>query len=389
MGKQNKSQKGKRIVLGIVCVLLAITLGVMVAATILADTVLSNMNYVEKGQSEYLSQEEAAALKEQMASEDAAMNATEDEFEVESQPESEAESEVETEAESETETEETTEVPTTVVLSEEEVDLEVEISENIGEDKHITNILLVGQDSQKGIRERSDTMLMVTVNTKKNTITLTSFMRDMYVKIPGYYKQKINAAYMLGGMDLLNETLYENFGIVVDHNVEVNFGQFMDIIEYLGGIDMELTAKEAEIVYKGWGLKGAKAGVVHLDGYGALIYARYRDKAAGDFARTERQRKLLNALIEEYKSADLTTMIGMINEMMGMITTNMTKTEVLNYAVKFFPMLVNAEIVSQRVPFDGTHTNGKEYYYMAMIDEVSVVVPRLNENVEKLTETLS
>ena len=62
MGKQNKSQKGKRIVLGIVCVLLAITLGVMVAATILADTVLSNMNYVEKGQSEYLSQEEAASF---------------------------------------------------------------------------------------------------------------------------------------------------------------------------------------------------------------------------------------------------------------------------------------------------------------------------------------
>ena len=388
MGKQNKSQKGKRIVLGILCVLLAVALGVLVAGTILADTVLGNMNYVEKGQSEYLSQEEAEALKAQLASEDAAMNATEAEDEEESEAPSETETTETTEVTEES-TEETTEEPSTVVLSEEEVDLEVELSEEIGSEKHITNILLVGQDSQKGVRERSDTMMLVTVNTKKDTITITSFMRDMYVKIPGYYKQKINAAYMLGGMDLLNETLYENFGIVVDHNVEVSFGQFMDIIDYLGGLDMELTQKEADFVNKASGTKSAKAGMNHLDGYGALVYARYRDKAAGDFARTERQRKTLNALIERYTTAELTTMIGMINEMMGMITTNMTKTEVLNYAVKFFPMLATAEIVSQRVPFDGTHTNGKEYYYMAMIDEVSVVVPRLTENAEKLAETLS
>ena len=72
-----------------------------------------------------------------------------------------------------------------------------------------------------------------------------------------------------------------------------------------------------------------------------------------------------------------------------MITTNLTKTEILNYAVKYFPMLATAEIVSQRVPFDGEHTNGKTYYYMAMIDEMSVVVPRLEENMEKLAETLS
>ena len=372
MGKQNKSRKGLRIFLGVICVLLAIVLGVMVAGTVLADTILGNMNYVEKGQSVTLSQEEAEALKAELASEEAVKL---------------EESKLETE---EDETEETTEEFTGPVLSEEEVDLEVEVLEGIGESKDITNILLIGQDTLKGKRERSDTMMLLTFNTKKNTITVTSFMRDMYVKIPGFYKQKINTAYMLGGMDLLNETLYENFGVVVDHNVEVSFAQFMDIIDYLGGIDMELTDKEASFMNKATGYKVCKEGVNHLDGYFALVYARYRsDATGGDFGRTERQRKVISKLIEEYKSAELTTMIGMVNEVMGMITTNMTKSEILNYAVKFFPMLTSAEINSQRVPFDGKHTNGKDYYYMAMIDGLSVVVPRLTENMEKLAETLS
>lgn len=367
MGKKNKSRKGMRIFLGIICVLLAIVLGVMVAGTVLADTILSNMNYVEKGQSATMSMEEAEALKQQMASEDAA-------------------------AQTETQdgTEEPTEKFTGPVLSEDDVDLSVEIGEGIGEGKEITNILLIGQDTQKGVRERSDTMILLTFNKQKNTITLTSFMRDLYVKIPGYYKQKMNAAYMLGGMDLLNETLYENFGVVVDHNVEVSFVQFMDIIDYLGGIDMELTSKEASFMNKVTGYKDCKEGMNHFDGYYALLYARYRsDATGGDFGRTERQRKVINKLIEEYKNSDLTTMVGMVNEVMGMITTNMTKTEILNYAMEFFPMLTNAEIISQRVPFDGKLPNGKDYYYMAMIDGLSVVVPRLQENAEKLAETLS
>ena len=377
MKKKENSQKGKRIVLGIVAALLALVLVVMVAGTVLADTILGNMNFVEKGQDESLSYEEALALKEQEM-----MAAT---------AETEAATQEGTEEPTEESTEEPTEESTDVVLSEDEIDLDVEILEAIGEGKEITNILLIGQDSQKGKRERSDSMMLVTVNTKKNTIIITSFMRDMYVKIPGYYKEKMNAAYMLGGMDLLNQTLYENFGVVVDHNVEVSFGQFREIIDYLGGIDMELTAKEAAFVND-----AVNAGVIfmyegmnHMDGLRTLAYARYRDKGTGDFGRTERQRKTMNALIEKYKNSDLTTMIGMVNELMGMITTNMTKTEVLGYAVRFFPMLASAEIVSQRVPFDGKHTNGKEYYYMAKINEISVVVPRLEENVERLAESLS
>lgn len=375
MEKKDKSQKRKRVVLGVVCVLLAVVVIAMVGGTALADTILNGVNYVEKGKDATVSYEEALAL---LASEEAEQTETEDE---EEDP---------TEESTEEPTEETTEEPTDTVPIEDET-LGLEDTEAVGDEDHITNILLIGQDSLQGKRERSDTMMLVTVNTEKNTIIMTSFMRDMYVQIPGFFKEKLNAAYLLGGMDLLNETLYQNFGVVVDHNVEVSFDQFTNILEYLGGIDIEITAKEADFINKAMG-KGAvqlEAGMNHLNSHRALAYARYRDKTTGDFGRTERQRKTLNALIEKYKSADLPTMIGMVNELMGMITTNMTKTEILGYAVKYFPMLTSAEIVSQRVPFDGKHTNNKDYYYMAMIDGKSVVVPRLTENAEKLAETLS
>ena len=372
MNNNEKPQKGKRILLSIVSVLLAIILFVMAGATILADTILSKVNYVEKGQDATVSYEEALALKDQETTEASISDFYEEPEDLEDLVE-----------------EESTEPVTYETLNEEELVLEVEITEPVGEEETITNILLIGQDSLKGKRERSDTMILITVNQEKNTITLTSFMRDMYVKIPGYYNEKINSAYMLGGMDLLNETLYQNFGIVVDHNVEVSFGQFRQIIDYLGGITLEIDAKEAAFINYANGIKSIQAGEVHLDGNCALAYARYRDKAAGDFARTERQRKTINALIQQYKNANLSTMIGITNELMGMITTNMTKSEILNYAVEFFPMLATAEIISQRVPFDGKHTNGNDYYYMAKRNDVSVVVPRLPEIVAKLSETLS
>ena len=375
MNNNEKPQKGKRILLSIVSVLLAIILFVMAGATILADTILSKVNYVEKGQDATVSYEEALALKDQETTEASISDFYEEPEDLEG-----LEGLVE---------EESTEPVTYETLNEEELVLEVEITEPVGEEETITNILLIGQDSLKGKRERSDTMILITVNQEKNTITLTSFMRDMYVKIPGYYNEKINSAYMLGGMDLLNETLYQNFGIVVDHNVEVSFGQFRQIIDYLGGITLKIDAKEAAFINYANGIKSIQAGEVHLDGNCALAYARYRDKAAGDFARTERQRKTINALIQQYKNANLSTMIGITNELMGMITTNMTKSEILNYAVEFFPMLATAEIISQRVPFDGKHTNGNDYYYMAKRNDVSVVVPRLPEIVAKLSETLS
>ena len=113
--------------------------------------------------------------------------------------------------------------------------------------KHVINILLIGQDRREGeSRARSDTMILVSVNTERKSISLVSLMRDLYVQIPGYSDNRINAAYQWGGMELLDETVLENFGVEVDGNVEADFEQFETIIDILGGVDVEMSKGEAE-----------------------------------------------------------------------------------------------------------------------------------------------
>lgn len=99
----------------------------------------------------------------------------------------------------------------------------------------VVNVLLVGQDSRDGERSNSDTMIIFSINRNTNQISMVSLMRDIYVQIPGYENNKLNAAYLLGGFDLLDETISTNFGVVIDYNVEVDFEGFKDIVDTLGG----------------------------------------------------------------------------------------------------------------------------------------------------------
>ena len=102
---------------------------------------------------------------------------------------------------------------------------------------NIINILLIGQDARKeGERARSDAMILATVNKTDQKIILTSLMRDMYVQIPGYSDNRINAAYAFGGTETLDETIRVNFDIEVDGNIELDFSGFCDIIDFIGGI---------------------------------------------------------------------------------------------------------------------------------------------------------
>lgn len=252
----------------------------------------------------------------------------------------------------------------------------------IGTEAHIVNILLIGADYQDSDTGRSDTTILVTFNTEEKTLTMTSFMRDMFVKIPGYAKNKMNAAYSLGGMNLLKKTLNENFGIYVDGVVEVDFSQFRKIIDLLGGVELELTQKEADwINMKRKGKSQLTEGLQVLNGREALWYARNRNDPQGDFIRTGRQRYLLNALLDTYKEADLVTVFTILEEILPMITTDMPPDQITGYVTVLFPMVMECEIQSQRIPADGA-------YYMTKINEMSVLVPDLEENVQYLQETL-
>ncbi len=240
--------------------------------------------------------------------------------------------------------------------------------------KDVINILLLGQDRRPGqARQRSDTMILCTFNKKNNTITMTSFMRDTYVSIPGYKNNKLNIAYQFGGFSLVNQTLAVNFGVHVDANVEVDFGSFEKIVDLLGGVEIELTKAEARFINEQLGSEQVSAGVQNLTGIQALHYSRNRRDttltgAQYDFGRTERQRRVISTLIAKYKNQDLGTMLGMLDEILPMLTTNMSNTEILSYAVELFPMLSKAEMINLRVPTD------KTYYDVPQIGSIGDVL---------------
>lgn len=232
--------------------------------------------------------------------------------------------------------------------------------EQIGGD--IINILLIGQDTRnvnkKGL---SDSIILVSVNKETKKLVMTSFIRDLYVEIPstngGYYKQRINTAYPVGGMEKLDATLKHNFGVEVDNNIEVDFSGFQTIVDAMGGVDIELTKAEAyhlntnpDYAPKHWNLK---QGLNHLNGEQALAYSRIR-KIDDDFVRTSRQRTVLTKLLEKVKNLSLTELIALAEEFIPLITTDMTNKEITSYIMQIAPILSDLEIITQRIPEDGT-----------------------------------
>lgn len=222
---------------------------------------------------------------------------------------------------------------------------------------NVINIMLIGQDRLPGQgRQRSDSMILLTVNKSKGTITLTSFMRDQYVRIPGYKNNKMNAAYAFGGMKLLNETMETNFGVKVDGDIEVDFNNFEKLIDMLGGVDIKLTKSEVKHLNSGYGWK-LSSGTQRLNGEQALAYSRIR-KIDSDYRRAERQRTVISSLINRYKSLSLTEMLSMIEDILPLVTTNMSKNEIIDIAVDVAPMLAGAQMNTMRIPVDGTFRQG-------------------------------
>jgi LCP family protein required for cell wall assembly len=222
---------------------------------------------------------------------------------------------------------------------------------------HLVNIMLVGQDRREGeIRARSDTMILVSFNKSDNTITLTSFMRDMYVQIPGYKPNKLNAAYALGGFSLMNETLAVNFGVLVDGNVEVDFDGFKDVIDLLGGVEITLTQAEADHLNEEYQYT-LTPGKQYLNGEQALSYSRIR-KIDTDYQRAKRQRTVLISLLNRYKEKPAAEMLALLDDILPMVTTNMTNAEIIGIAMEVLPMLSSSRIDTLRIPVDGTFQQG-------------------------------
>lgn len=220
----------------------------------------------------------------------------------------------------------------------------------------IINIMLIGEDRRPGEdRQRSDSMILCSFDTNKNSITMTSFLRDTYVAIPGYNASKLNAPYQWGGVSLLGKTLAINFGVHVDANIVVNFEGFKSIIDMLGGVSITLTEAEANHLNEiyGWQLS---PGLLHMNGTQALAYSRIR-YIDWDINRTQRQRNVLTAVLNNLRSKDLGSLISVATDILqsGYIETDMSATELIGYVRTLFPMVATANINNQHIPALGTY----------------------------------
>ncbi len=214
----------------------------------------------------------------------------------------------------------------------------------------VTNILLIGQDSSdEEERTRSDSMIIVSVNKKKGKVALTSLMRDMYVQIPGYSDNRLNAAYAFGGMELLDETIEKNFAIDIDGNIEVNFDGFEAVIDAVGGVDIELNSAEVSHLNKKHSTWHLKVGMNHLDGEKALEYARIRKVGDGDFERTDRQRRVLTAVFDEMKNISITRLIALADELFPLLTTDMDNGEIIRLGINVLSMDLDT-LETYRIP---------------------------------------
>ncbi len=275
--------------------------------------------------------------------------------------------------------------PPEVIAGLEEIPPELVImpepAEIIEKPDHIYNILLIGQDARPGQgRQRSDSMILCTINTEKKTLMMTSFLRDTYVDIPDFRgrtfeSNRLNACYAFGGVELLNNAMELNFGIDIDHNIEVDFTGFERIVNALGGVYLYLSQAEANIVGG-----GAIEGMNLLNGAQALNYSRIR-ALDNDFGRTNRQRKVLLSMYDSIRRLNPDQISSLVNVLLTMVTTDMTNADIVKYIVEFAPLLPELQITTQHIPAAGTYTG-------AMVRGMSVLIPDLDANREILRETL-
>lgn len=245
----------------------------------------------------------------------------------------------------------------------------------------VQNILLIGVDRRNpDDSSRSDTMLLVSVNSATRKIKLTSFMRDSYVYIPEMKTNaKLNAACTRGGAQTVMDTIEYNFNIRIDHYMMVDFTMFEDIIDGLGGVNVAVTEKEAvymrDIVHLHRVVSGES---VHLNGNEALWYCRIR-KLDSDFMRTGRQRKVMTALINKCKRTNPVELYKLMGDIVSRVETDMSPLSLTWLAVNGLIRYLHYDIEQGSVPADGT-------WKSKSINGQSVLSLDLNKNVKYLEE---
>jgi len=330
--KQPKQPKkrGRKVLLIILAVLLVLVIGAVAAGAVYYNRMMNKMNIIELPEDTYVYTEETETTAATVA-------ATE-------------------------ETEEETTEATTVETTRPPVSAD-----------DIINILLVGQSSRAGEESRmADTTMLVSINTYDGTVTVFSVLRDSYVKLPDYKghvcgRAKFTVCYGLGytwggtagAMEMTNICMRDNFGVEVDYNVEIDFESFIKVIDYMGGIEIELTQAEADYLNADdlYVKYDVEPGLQYLDGMAALSYARMR-KAEGDndsdIKRSARQRLVIETLLNKVRGMSLTELQFIADTLLPLITTTMKPGDIVEILTRVIPVFNEIKIVGATIPYGET-----------------------------------
>ena len=226
----------------------------------------------------------------------------------------------------------------------------------------VENILLIGIDTRsKNLKSgRADTIMVASIDSNKSTIKLISIMRDTYVQIPRYKSNRINATYAFGGPELLMTTIEKNFNIPIDKYIVVNFYNFEKVIDTLGGVNVNIKPYEIKAVNSCLaGLKRStsnyikNSGVQLLNGAQALAYCRIRKVGNGDYERTERQRAVIENLINQFQDLSISKYPSLIATVYPNVMTNLSLKDCINLA-RFYLSKDSWNIEGIQIPNDST-----------------------------------
>ncbi|NLV58780.1 MAG: LCP family protein [Clostridiales bacterium] len=256
------------------------------------------------------------------------------------------------------------------------------------QEEGVLSLLLIGVDAHGSDNHgRSDTMILARLNTNTGEIKLVSFLRDLYVKIPGKGKTRLNAAYYYGGAELLKKTLSSNFAVNVDGAVAVDFRSMVAVIDQIGGVPVTFNEKERLALNKllkeynrdyGFDRNDGlveKAGEQVLTGKQALCFSRIR-KLDSDFVRTDRQRRVLEGMLSKIRTLSLPKLLGVAAKVWGSLETDLK----LSDAMALLPLLRSDKeltLSGMQIPTDNGYQND-------VINGMMVLVPNLKKNTQAI-----